>query len=32
MKMIKSLMTRLATADPTIWGYMAMGYNNPVKK
>lgn len=32
MKMIKKVMKRIGNADPMIWGYMAMGYYNPVKK
>ncbi len=32
MKMIKKVMNRIANADPSIWGYQAMGYYNPVQK
>ena len=32
MKMIKKVMNRIANANPSNWGYQAMGYYNPVKK
>ncbi len=32
MRMIKKMMKRFSEADPSIWGYMAMGYYNPRKK
>lgn len=32
MKTIKKIWKRIGEADPSIWGYMAMGYNHPFKK